>query len=63
KQKHKKNISNERYYDSTLLMLFIKHCIDKGEDIRNYSIYFDNKPGHIDRYDTLRRRIKFLLNQ
>lgn len=62
KQKHK-NISNERYYDSTLLMLFIKHCIDKGEDIRNYSIYFDNKPGHIDRYDTLRRRIKFLLNQ
>ncbi|MDB8312194.1 hypothetical protein PNE73_21755, partial [Escherichia coli] len=40
---------------------FIQRCIDRGDDIRDYSIYFDNKPGHVDRYDTMYRKVKYIL--
>ena len=46
----------------TLLIPFIKLCANKGFSIHDYSILFDNKPGHIDRFDTFRRRIRFLFN-
>ncbi|EIX8705493.1 capsular biosynthesis protein, partial [Escherichia coli] len=49
RDKYKNAISDECHYDTTLLLSFIQRCIDRGDDIRDYSIYFDNKPGHVDR--------------
>lgn len=48
--------------DSTLISAFSKLCHEKQIDIHNLSILYDNKPGHIDRFDTFRRRLRFLLN-
>ena len=48
--------------DNTLISEFLKHCKNHGQEIKEYSALFENKPGHIDRYDTVRRKIKFLLN-
>ncbi|WP_448118313.1 galactosyltransferase-related protein [Pseudomonas serbica] len=47
--------------DPTLITAFIEKCLASGKNIQDYSIYFENKPGHVDRYDTFRRRMKFLL--
>ncbi|WP_437887898.1 galactosyltransferase-related protein [Phytobacter sp. V91] len=44
-----------------LLSHFIEYCSCKGLDLRDYSVLFENKPGHIDRYDTLKRKLRFLL--
>lgn len=49
--------------DETLISDFLAHCKSHGRSIHEYSALFENKPGHVDRYDTLRRRIKFLLNK
>ncbi|EFN4662392.1 capsular biosynthesis protein [Escherichia coli] len=46
-----------------LIVSFLEYCQNNNFDILDYSILFDNKPGHIDRYDTFRRRIKFLFNE
>jgi predicted glycosyltransferase involved in capsule biosynthesis len=46
--------------DPTLITEFVSKCVATGKDVSEYSIYFENKPGHIDRFDTLRRRLKFL---
>ncbi|MBV2229749.1 capsular biosynthesis protein, partial [Escherichia coli] len=61
RDKYKNAISDECHYDTTLLLSFIQRCIDRGDDIRDYSIYFDNKPGHVDRYDTMYRKVKYIL--
>ncbi|MFJ4387727.1 galactosyltransferase-related protein [Pseudomonas sp. NPDC089408] len=47
--------------DQTLITEFVETCISLGKSINDYSIYFENKPGHIDRYDTFKRRLKFLM--
>lgn len=47
--------------DPTLISEFLMHCRQSGKNINDYSILFENKPGHIDRYDTFRRRLRFLL--
>lgn len=46
----------------TLIEEFIELCRDTQKDFRDYSALFENKPGHIDRFDTLKRRLRFLLN-
>ena len=46
----------------TLLEDFIEACRNGGRDLDEYSALFENKPGHIDRFDTFKRRLRFLLN-
>lgn len=46
----------------TLISSFIELCSYYNKDIVEYSILFENKPGHIDRYDTFKRKIKFIFN-
>lgn len=48
--------------DSTLINTFVTLCHERGVSVHDYSILFENKPGHIDRFDTLRRKLKFLFN-
>lgn len=48
--------------DNTLISDFLTYCKTHGQEIKEYSALFENKPGHIDRYDTFRRKIKFLLD-
>lgn len=48
--------------DKTLLTAFICAATDLGLDVADYGIYFDNKPGHVDRFDTLKRRVRFLFD-
>lgn len=48
--------------DSTLINKFVLLCNASGKNIHDYSIFFENKPGHIDRYDSLIKKIKFLLS-
>ncbi|WP_037036115.1 galactosyltransferase-related protein [Rahnella sp. WP5] len=49
-------------HDSSLITTFIKLCNENSYNLIDYSILFDNKPGHIDRFDTIKRRIRFLIN-
>lgn len=49
-------------WDSTLITEFIKLCNDLNYNIEDYSILFENKPGHIDRFDTFKRRLRFIIN-
>lgn len=48
--------------DPTLISTFAKMCQANGQDIHGLSVLFDNKPGHVDRFDTFKRRLRFLLN-
>jgi len=48
--------------DSTLLTAFVTAVGESGGDVADYGIYFENKPGHVDRFDTFRRRLRFLFN-
>ncbi|CRY55868.1 Uncharacterised protein [Yersinia intermedia] len=50
-------------YSSTLINTFIELCKDRDISIHDHSILFDNKPGHVDRIDTIRRKLKFLFNR
>ncbi|XXN62585.1 galactosyltransferase-related protein [Enterobacter ludwigii] len=59
---HQHNVSVDEHYSSSLLEEFIRICKDKKVNYQTYSIYFDNKPGHLDRTDTLKRRIKLIFN-
>lgn len=59
-ERHKVQASGEQPYEPTLITAFIKKCVEQEKNIHDYSIYFENKPGHIDRVDTFRRRMKFL---
>lgn len=59
-----KNFTTElTYKDPTLITTFLEFCKKRNIDIHNFSILFDNKPGHIDRFDTLKRRVNFLLQK
>ncbi|PNG83496.1 hypothetical protein CBL13_03329 [Pseudomonas putida] len=46
---------------STLIEDFLDLCRLKNLDYKDYSALFENKPGHIDRFDTFKRRLRFLL--
>lgn len=59
-EKHKAFVDGERPLDPTLMTEFIHLCTKAGKRVQEYSIYFENKPGHVDRYDTFRKRLKFL---
>lgn len=58
---HKEYSEGQGSGDPTLITAFIEKCLANGKSIHEYSIYFENKPGHVDRYDTFRRRMKFLM--
>lgn len=60
---HSKLNCGDRYLDTTLITKFVELCIIKNVNLQEYSIYFDNKPGHIDRVDTLKRKLNFLLSR
>lgn len=62
-ERHVHLIGSNVSTDPTLLTKFVNFCIVKGINIQEYSILFDNKPGHIDRFDTFKRRLRFLLNE
>jgi len=49
--------------DPTLITSFVNACLESGNDISEFSVLFENKPGHIDRYDSFRRRLRFLFNE
>lgn len=59
-EKHKAFVDGERPVDPTLMTDFINLCSSTERRVQDYSIYFENKPGHVDRYDTFRKRLKFL---
>jgi len=59
-ERHKVQASGQKPYEPTLISAFIKKCVAQEKNIHDYSIYFENKPGHVDRVDTFRRRMKFL---
>lgn len=59
-EKHKTFVDGERPADPTLMTEFIHLCSNSERNVQDYSIYFENKPGHVDRYDTFRKRLKFL---
>jgi predicted glycosyltransferase involved in capsule biosynthesis len=60
---HQKRVSEKATGDPTLIAIFTRLCAEKNIDVSDYGILFDNKPGHVDRFDTFRRRLKFLLNE
>lgn len=62
-QLHKSFSNEQTEEDNTLISEFLKHCKVQGQSIKDYSALFENKPGHVDRYDTLRRRMKFLFSR
>ncbi|GAB1616098.1 capsular biosynthesis protein [Pseudomonas kermanshahensis] len=47
----------------SLLEEFIEACRLSDRSVDDYSALFENKPGHIDRFDTFKRRLRFLLNE
>lgn len=62
KKMHSNKTGEANYCDATLLTTFVSLCAKKGVNVHDYAILFDNKPGHVDRFDSVKRRIKFLLN-
>ena len=60
---HSSFLGGQERQDPTLITEFLAHCRERGKNISDYSILFENKPGHIDRFDTFRRRLRFLLNE
>ena len=54
---------NSNQKEEYLLIHFIEYCKKNNLDLSDYSILFENKPGHVDRYDTFRRRMKFLFSE
>ena len=63
KSKNKSEPSMTEPVDKTLLIAFVKAAEEIGVEVAEYSVYFDNKPGHVDRFDTFKRRLRFLFNQ
>lgn len=47
---------------NSLIEDFLGLCKANNLNYKDYSALFENKPGHIDRYDTFKRRLRFLLN-
>jgi predicted glycosyltransferase involved in capsule biosynthesis len=65
REKHKEfEIQSDIVFSETeILANFIDACLLTNQKIQDYSIYLDNRPGHADRFDTFRRRMRFLLNE
>jgi predicted glycosyltransferase involved in capsule biosynthesis len=61
KNKHQELASGEEE-SATLIEDFIKLCSSNNQIISYFSALFENKPGHVDRYDTFKRRLRFLIN-
>lgn len=61
KSKHQV-LSSSGEESATLIEDFIKLCSNNGQLISHFSALFENKPGHVDRYDTFKRRLRFLIN-
>ena len=62
KTKHAFRAGDELNNETTLIKEFVDYCEVSGLSVHDYSVLFDNKPGHIDRTDTLKRRLRFVLN-
>jgi predicted glycosyltransferase involved in capsule biosynthesis len=62
-QRHGHRAGSQSPTDSTLITAFSTLCHEQKKDIHGLSVLFDNKPGHIDRFDTFKRRLRFLLNE
>lgn len=62
-QRHAHRAGSHLPTDSTLITAFSTLCHEQKKDIHGLSVLFDNKPGHIDRFDTFKRRLRFLLNE
>jgi predicted glycosyltransferase involved in capsule biosynthesis len=60
---HKDKVLGTAAGDPTLISGFTTLCSERNIDVSDYGILFDNKPGHIDRFDTFRRRLRFLFNE
>lgn len=60
-QTHDKHWGNDT--SKSLLEDFIEACRLSKRNVDDYSALFENKPGHIDRFDTFKRRLRFLLNE
>lgn len=61
KSKHQV-LSSSGEETSTLIEDFVKLCSNNDQLISDFSALFENKPGHVDRYDTFKRRLRFLIN-
>ncbi|MCZ4060269.1 galactosyltransferase-related protein [Pantoea sp. LMR881] len=57
---HGKHLDQDAYSNPDLITSFLIQCSNRGIEVQDYSILFENKPGHIDRYDSLRKKIRFL---
>ncbi|CNC50533.1 Uncharacterised protein [Yersinia intermedia] len=60
---HGNTTTQSLHHGSTLIKTFVNLCNEKNISIHDYSILFENKPGHIDRFDTFRRKFNFLFNK
>jgi len=59
---HSNYCSQGKRNDPTLITDFLEIVRNHRADLEEYSIFFDNKPSHIDRFDTFKRRLRFLIN-
>lgn len=50
----------DQVYEDTLIIDFINECRNRDLSIHDFSILFENKPGHIDRYETFKKKLRFL---
>lgn len=62
-EKHSHLVGGDDDEHENLIPVFLKFCASKKIDIQEYSILFDNKPGHIDKFDTFKKRFKFVFNR
>lgn len=62
-ERHVFRVNDTQPAEPTLVAEFARLCHESGRDLNEFSILYDNKPGHVDRFDTFRRRLRFLLNE
>lgn len=62
-EEHSSLVSDKEDDYENLIPVFVNLCSSRGIDIQKYSILFDNKPGHIDKFDTFKKRLKFIFNR
>ncbi|MEX3021363.1 capsular biosynthesis protein [Kluyvera sp. STS39-E] len=46
----------------TQLIDFIEFVVENKKSISDYSIFFENKPGHVDRFYSFKRKLRFLIH-
>lgn len=49
-------------FDIELIQAYLDICRTYKKNPRDYTVLFDNRPGHVDRLDTLGRKLRFLMN-